>query len=92
MKDSNAELTCLSLGLAKALEVLLERGAARPEHLSVKYDNTGREGKNQHVAKYLLLFSYFVVVEDDGADDVVVEVVGVDDDPSCSHCPTLLSL
>ena len=54
-KDSNTELTCLSLGLQHTLSIISKRGLVRPEHLSVKYDNCAREGKNQHMLKYLSL-------------------------------------
>ena len=52
-KDSNMECTCLSLALDKAKLLLAEKGLRLPEFISIKYDNTGREGKNQHVAKWM---------------------------------------
>ena len=33
--------------------MLADRGLRLPEFLSIKYDNTGREGKNQIVAKWM---------------------------------------
>jgi hypothetical protein len=53
MKDSNLELTALSMTLDRVSEILKERGLSMPEHLSLTYDNTAREGKNQHVAKWM---------------------------------------
>ena len=53
MKDSNLELTSLSMALDRTLEILKERGLSMPEHLSLTYDNTAREGKNQHMAKWM---------------------------------------
>ena len=53
MKDSNLELTALSMALDQTREILKERGLTMPEHLSLTYDNTAREGKNQHVAKWM---------------------------------------
>ena len=52
-KDSNMECTCLSLALDKAKDLLAQKGLRLPEFISIKYDNTGREGKNQHVAKWM---------------------------------------
>ncbi len=52
-KDSNMECTCLALGLDLAQRELSKKGHRMPDHLSVKYDNTSREGKNQTVAKFL---------------------------------------
>jgi hypothetical protein len=52
-KDSNLELTVLSLALDKTLEMVLFKGISMPEHLSLTYDNTAREGKNQHMAKWM---------------------------------------
>ena len=51
--DSNMECTCLSLALDKAKDLLAQKGLRLPEFISIKYDNTGREGKNQHVAKWM---------------------------------------
>ena len=45
-KDSNMECTCLSLALDKAKNLLAQKGLRLPEFISIKYDNTGREGKN----------------------------------------------
>ena len=44
-KDSNMECTVLSLALEKAREMLAERNLRLPEFISIKYDNTAREGK-----------------------------------------------
>ena len=44
-KDSNMECTCLSLALDKAKDLLAQKGLRLPEFISIKYDNTGREGK-----------------------------------------------
>ena len=52
-KDSNMECTVLSLALEKAQEVLAEKSLRLPEFISIKYDNTTREGKNQIVAKWM---------------------------------------
>ena len=52
-KDSNMECTCLSLALDKAKDLLAQKNLRLPEFISIKYDNTGREGKNQHVAKWM---------------------------------------
>ena len=52
-KDSNMECTCLSLALDNAKNLLVQKGLRLPEFISIKYDNTGREGKNQHVAKWM---------------------------------------
>ena len=52
-KDSNMECTCLSLALDKAKNLLAQKGLRLPEFISIKYDNTRREGKNQHVAKWM---------------------------------------
>ena len=46
-KDSNMECTCLSLALDKAKDLLAEKGLRLPEFISIKYDNTGREGKTR---------------------------------------------
>ena len=51
-KDSNMEMTCISRALDMAQRELLLRGLDMPEHLSLTWDNTAREGKNQHLAKY----------------------------------------
>jgi len=51
-KDSNMEMTCISLTLDLAQQELQKRGLTMPEHLSLNWDNTAREGKNQHLAKY----------------------------------------
>ena len=45
-KDSNMECTCLSLALDKAKNLLAQKGLRLPEFISIKYDNTGREGEN----------------------------------------------
>ena len=52
-KDSNMEITALCFALNCTANILMQRGVPVPEHLSVKFDNTAREGKNQHVAKFL---------------------------------------
>ena len=52
-KNSDMELTILSLALEKTFQVLDDRGVTMPEHLSLTYDNTAREGKNQHMAKWM---------------------------------------
>ena len=52
-KDSNMECTCPSLALDKAKNLLAQKGLRLPEFISIKYDNTGREGKNQQVAKWM---------------------------------------
>ena len=52
-KDSNLELTSLTLALDRTLQLLQGRGLLMPEHLSLTYDNTAREGKNQHMAKWM---------------------------------------
>ena len=44
-KDSAMECTVLSLAIAKAKTMLADRGLRLPEFLSIKYDNTGREGE-----------------------------------------------
>ena len=51
-KDSNMECTCISLALDHTARILKHRNVQMPPHCSIKYDNTGREGKNQTVAKY----------------------------------------
>ena len=53
MKGSNHEIEVLCRAFDLSKEVLEERGVPMPEHASVKYDNTGREGKNQIVAKMM---------------------------------------
>ena len=53
MKGSNHEIEVLCRAWDLSKEVLEERGVPMPEHCSVKYDNTGREGKNQIVAKMM---------------------------------------
>ena len=53
MKDSNLELTALSMALDRSQEILLERGLSMPEHLSLTYGNNAREGKAQHTAKWM---------------------------------------
>ena len=45
--------TCLPLALDKANNLLVEKGLRLPEFISIKYDNTGREGKKQYVAKWM---------------------------------------
>ena len=57
-KDSGMECTCLSLAIGRAQQVLAERGLGLPEFLSIKYDNTAREGKNQIVAKWMSLVQH----------------------------------
>ena len=52
-KDSNMECTALSYAIDMAEKELAARGLPMPDNLSVKFDNTGREGKNQTVLKYL---------------------------------------
>ena len=44
-KDSNMECTCLSLALDNAKNLLAQKGLRLPEFISIKYDNTGREGE-----------------------------------------------
>ena len=51
-KDSNTECTYLSLASDKTKKLLAEKGLRLPEWIFIKYDNTGREGKSQHVAKW----------------------------------------
>ena len=52
-KDSNLEITVLTLALDQTFAILSDRGVTMPENLSLTYDNTAREGKNQHVAKWM---------------------------------------
>ena len=52
-KDSNMEATALSIAMDRTYKILQGKSLPMPEHLSVKFDNTGREGKNQHITKYL---------------------------------------
>ena len=52
-KSSDMELTVLSLVLGKTSSCLRDSGITMPEHLSLTYDNTAREGKNQHMAKWM---------------------------------------
>ena len=52
-KDSNMEITALCFALNCTANILMQRGLPVPEHLSLKFDNTAREGKNQHLAKFL---------------------------------------
>ena len=53
-KNSDMEITILSLALERSAELLSSRGGVMmPEHLSLTYDNTAREGKNQHMAKWM---------------------------------------
>lgn len=52
-KDSNQNCSILSWALDKAAGILEKRGLTMPEFMSVTYDNTAREGKNQTVAKWL---------------------------------------
>eukprot|EP00974_Lingulodinium_polyedra_P122837 11184397-Lingulodinium_polyedra.AAC.1 len=47
------ECTVLYLAIAKAKAMLADRGLRPPGFLSIKYDNTGREGKLQIVAKWM---------------------------------------
>ena len=51
-KDSNMECTIICLALDKAYKILQSKGIAMPDHCSIKYDNTAREGKNQTFAKF----------------------------------------
>ena len=51
--DSAMECTVLSLAIANAKTMLADRGLRLPEFLSTKYDNTGREGNNPIVAKWM---------------------------------------
>ena len=70
-KDSNCECTCLSLALDEASKILAERGLNMPKYVSLKYDNTGREGKNQHVAKFeafLQAKGHFIGVQDGNSE------------------------
>ena len=52
-KDSNTECTVVAMALEFMAYELKARGTEMPEHLVLKYDNTGREGKNQHFAKFM---------------------------------------
>ncbi len=52
-KDSNLEITVLTLALDQTWAILKARGVTMPENLSLTYDNTAREGKNQHMAKWM---------------------------------------
>ena len=52
-KDSSLELTILGLALSKTSELLQAKGIAVQEHLSLTYVNTAREGKSQHMAKWM---------------------------------------
>ena len=52
-KGSNMEISCLSYALDLAHKELNSKGLRMPDHLSVTYDNTGREGKNQFVCQWL---------------------------------------
>ena len=52
-KNSDMEITILSLVLERSAELLSSRGVTMPEYLSLTYDNTAREGKNQHMAKWM---------------------------------------
>lgn len=52
-KDSNMECTVLSLASEQAREMLAERNLRLPEFISIKYDNTAREGKHRHVATWM---------------------------------------
>ena len=45
-KDSNMEMTVISLVLDEAAVEYEKRGLTMPEVLMINYDNTGREGKN----------------------------------------------
>ena len=66
-KDSNLELSALAYALDLTRKELDMRGVSMPEHLSLTYDNTAREGKNQHVAKWmgwLVLHKKFRSVQD----------------------------
>jgi hypothetical protein len=53
MKDSNLELTALSIALDRSHEILHGRGLSMPDHLSLAYDKTSREGKNQDMAMWM---------------------------------------
>ena len=52
--DSNMECTCIAIALDRAYIELQKLSVDMPEVLHVNYDNTGREGKNQHVAKLFM--------------------------------------
>lgn len=52
-KGSDTEITVLAYCLELAVKELPERGLMMPAHLSLNYDNTGKEGKNQVVLKFL---------------------------------------
>ena len=43
------------MALDKTFELLQAKGIEIPEHLSLTFDNTAREGKNQHKAKWMAL-------------------------------------
>ena len=52
-KNSDLEITVLALALEESKTILQQRGLSLPENLSITYDNTAREGKNQHLAKWM---------------------------------------
>ena len=52
-KGSNMEVSSLTYALDLCNSELISKGLRMPDHLSVTYDNTGREGKNQHMAIWL---------------------------------------
>ena len=51
-KDSNMQCTALTYALDVTAKELARRGLPMPQNLSIKFDNTPREGKNQHLVKY----------------------------------------
>ena len=52
-KDSNMQCSVLMQALDLAARELQRRGLPMPDNLSVKFDNTAREGKNQTIVKFL---------------------------------------
>ena len=77
-KNSSMECTILTLALMKAQELLAERKLPMPDFISIKYDNTGREGKNQIVAKWMSWIQHL------GIARMVQDGTGV---PGHSHDP-----
>jgi len=51
-KDANMECTMICMALDTAFELLAQKGISMIPNVSIKYDNTAREGKNQIVAKF----------------------------------------
>ena len=51
-KDPNTNMTVISRMLEISSKKLEERSTTLPEHWVIKADNTCREGKNQHLAKF----------------------------------------